>query len=930
MIRRRYPSLLPGLLMVSLAATPVVAQESFRVELGRDGETLGDMRPVFLKFESRTLPAISPAEVARRYQKLFETSDEPEVRIDALNRLNNIRDQSGQELGFTPEQEALIYDEVLESYEDILARGSFSGRLDELLYQMAKAHALTGQPDQSIDRLTQLAGLYPNSALAPEARFRIAESEFSAGRFRKAEVGYQQLLGTEGKQELAPKARYMMAWSQFKQGPTGWVRSAESFLALLDEQLPTPEAVASPPAATRDMLEDSFRILAVMASRLDDTRSLAGWLERHRSSPWVPILYDRLADLHAHEGRFEQAVAVNEAFARAYPQSTFAPDLLAQSVAYWRMAGADSRVRDAMAAYVAHFGGSDGYAALSASQQQNWREYARFLADHHYAGQQWDRAAQYYEQLALRADTPGTILHLAGDARLQAGQPEAALVNFEAAAYQHRHERSVDSAWAGITIRRGQLDDRSISGDSPSISGASPLADLSAAEQRYYAAFGPEARLSGLRADLANRWLDQGDPSQALHYARATLDLPQASDEEQYAAWLVTAKVRQQGHEYTGAEAAWRQALSLVQAQPALARHQEDKDQIQLQLAASVYRQAEAAAAEGKPALAVANFQRVETVLPGSEVAIRARFDAANTWLIAEDWQSAINELRRFRSDYPGSALASEIPGKLVYAYQQAGQPARAAEELVTQARNSSDPWPLKIRAAELYHQAGATEARNELYEEWLAQAPTPATAAEHVQQQTIRQRLIEAGRDLVAQQQALLAREEASQWHSEETLRWSADAALELGAAAAERFAGIPLTHPLPATLTRKQRAMDDARQLLLRAESLGGEPYVSQVLYRRAELYRTLAADLMASEVPAELNELEAMQYRMLLEEEAFPLEERAMALHATNHARIPGHGFDEWISLSLKVLSEMHPGRYQRELRWMSWTGEGNHGA
>ncbi|MCW9011929.1 tetratricopeptide repeat protein, partial [Marinobacter sp.] len=150
-------------MVMTLAHGSVSAQESFRVELGRDGETLGDMRPVFLKFESRPLPAISPLEVARRYQKLFESSDEPEVRIDALNRLNNIRDRSGEDVGFSEEREAAIYEEVLESYESILAKGSFSGRLDELLYQMAKAHALTGQPEQSIARLKQLVGLYPNS-----------------------------------------------------------------------------------------------------------------------------------------------------------------------------------------------------------------------------------------------------------------------------------------------------------------------------------------------------------------------------------------------------------------------------------------------------------------------------------------------------------------------------------------------------------------------------------------------------------------------------------------------------------------------------------------------------------------------------------------------------------------------------------------------
>lgn len=76
----------PVLLLVLMLAGPAAGQESFRVELGRDGETLADMHPVFLTFENRPLPAISPEEVARRYRRLFETSGEPEVRVDALNR----------------------------------------------------------------------------------------------------------------------------------------------------------------------------------------------------------------------------------------------------------------------------------------------------------------------------------------------------------------------------------------------------------------------------------------------------------------------------------------------------------------------------------------------------------------------------------------------------------------------------------------------------------------------------------------------------------------------------------------------------------------------------------------------------------------------------------------------------------------------------
>lgn len=182
-----------------MLAGPAAGQESFRVELGRDGETLADMHPVFLTFENRPLPAISPEEVARRYRRLFETSGEPEVRVDALNRLAQIRDRSGLELGLSAEQEVGLYRDALASYEAILSRGAFSGRLDELLYQMAKAHALTGQPGRSVERLEQLVGLYPDSPLVPEAQFRIAEAAFAGGQYPKAESHYQALLAGSGR-----------------------------------------------------------------------------------------------------------------------------------------------------------------------------------------------------------------------------------------------------------------------------------------------------------------------------------------------------------------------------------------------------------------------------------------------------------------------------------------------------------------------------------------------------------------------------------------------------------------------------------------------------------------------------------------------------------------------------------------------------------
>ncbi|MCK0105513.1 outer membrane protein assembly factor BamD [Marinobacter sp. S0848L] len=933
--------LLPWLVVASLGQCHVSAQESFRVELGKDGETLRDMRPVFLTFETRPLPAISPAEVARRYQKLFEDSDEPEVRIDALNRLNNIRDRSGQDIGFSQAREAEIYQEILGSYESILSRGSFSGRLDELLYQMAKAHSLTGQHQESIQRLRQLVGLYPQSVLVPEARFRIAEAEFSAGRYQEAERGYQALISAKPDSELATKASYMLGWSQFKQGDSGWEKAASTFMQLLDQQLPGSVQEQQPVTSNLNMIEDSFRILALMASRMTDHQTLERWLAGRNQSQWFYLLYDRLADLHAIEGRYDQAVAVNNAFVRAHSEHESKPDFLVQNVEFWKRAGELEPVRRAKAEFVEQYVSEERYRNLSDLHRQHWQTYGRSLADHYYAAgstyqsggepqeakRSWAKAAEYYEVLAPRSVVEGELMHLAGDARLLAEQDVQALANFRRAAYGADYEQARDAGWAAITLLRSALP--------PVTHGPKPddaqkaLARLSSEEQRYSGTFGTDDRVSALRADLGNRWYAHGDYERALSYAKKTLDWESPSTEQQYAAWLIIARVQQHKAEFGLAERAWRQAITLAETERHLAVSPTERNDLREQLAVAIYKQGEQAASVGNSTLAVAHFKRVVNVLPGSELAIKSRFDAANTLLKSSEWLGAINELKQFRSDYPNHALTDQISEKLVLSYRQSQQPLKAADELLASAAQLAEPWSHRLRAAAIYHEAGKTDRRDRLYREWLSVAPTAVSASEHVQQQTMRHRLIESGASDSETLQELVATESRSQWHSEETLVWAADAALRLGARAADNFAAIALVHPLEETLVRKQAALERAQNYLLDAESFAGEKVATEVLFRRAELYRVLAADLMASEVPSELNELETMQYQMLLEEEAYPLEERALELHTQNHQKIKQQGYDTWIGQSLEALAAMHPGRYSRNLRWMTWAAQENDG-
>ena len=942
-MRRLRVALLPLFFFCSLA----FGQESFRVELGKDGETIADMRPVFLKFETRPLPAISPAEVARRYQRLFNTTDEPAVRVDALNRLTNIRERSGEDIGFTPAEEAEVYQQAIESYESILERGAFGGRLDELLYQMAKANALTGQNSASVKRLQQLVGLYPDSALVSEARFRIAESAFAAGNYVEAEAGYRELVdgSGDGSSEaggLKSKARYMLGWALFKQGSHAWERAGRRFVEVLDESLPSTESLDQVSESNVDSIDDTLRVLALMASRRNGAETLMSWLQPEALRPWTPLVFDRLADLYAVQGDAEASVETNRAFVNYFPEHPQRAGFMAQVVDVWNRAGKPAQAREAMADYIALFNDQRDYAGLEPDYRDKWRKFSRFLADYHYAkgssgeGEvvaDYGAAAKYYEGLAQRSDGAGEFFRLAGDARLQAGEYPSALKDFHMAAYDvPGYEQSADAGWAAIVlVRAGVTGERVSPGFDPS------LADLATETDRFIERYGSDGRAPGLLADLATRWLDIGDNDRVLHYATQALGHPQAVPETRYAAWVVMAQVRQYTRAYGLAERAWREALALASGESATGAMKAQAAGLREQLATAIYRQGEQAAGAGKTAMAVAHFQRIETVLPGSETAVKGRFDAANTLLRAAEWQPAINELNRFRADYPGHALTLGISEKLVLAYTTSRQPLRAAGELMDMADNGrgesnagqDEALGYRLRAAELFHAAEAEGQRNAIYENYLAISPSAMNADEHVQLQTMRHRLIEAGNQSAQWQAELVSAELESRWHSEQTLQWAARVALTMGAEVAAEFASVELSLPLEASLDQKQRAMETAQAHFRNAESLGGATVLPESLFRRAELHRIMARDLMASAAPGGLNEMEQMQYRMLLEEEAYPFEERAIALHSENHQHINAGGFNDWIEKSLGVLAVLHPGRYDRSLQWMSGTVEGHDG-
>jgi hypothetical protein len=69
------------------------------------------------------------------------------------------------------------------------------------------------------------------------------------------------------------------------------------------------------------------------------------------------------------------------------------------------------------------------------------------------------------------------------------------------------------------------------------------------------------------------------------------------------------------------------------------------------------------------------------------------------------------------------------------------------------------------------------------------------------------------------------------------------------------------------------------------------------------------------MESERPADLTGAHLLDYEAVLEEEAWPFEERAIEVHEKNlELMVAGH-FNPWIEKSLGQLADLMPGRYAK---------------
>jgi cellulose synthase operon protein C len=903
--------------------------------------TIGDLSSQSISVQPSTAPAGGAAKAMENYRQfLLLQNTDPKQRAEALRRLGDLNLESGELERMASEVTQLDMQgaEAIRLYATLLKAYPNYPRNDQVLYQLARAYETTGQSDQALATLDGIVARYPQSRDIAEVQFRRGELLFSARRYADAQHAYEAVLAHgQRSSNFYIQSLYKDGWSLFKQGQNE--DSLKAFGDLLDLMLLDPKDSArmhdlkALGRADRELVDDTLRVMSIAFAYLDGAKTVDEFAARRGQIPYAYLLYTRLGDLYVEKQRYQDAATTYRAFVSRDPVDEHAPVLTNAAIEAYRKGGFADLMLDGKLEYVQRYGFDapfwkgrehSAYPQVIEDLKTNLKDVAQYYhANAQKSKKPEDYAAAAHWYRVYLSSFPGdpdaaATNYLLADALFESKQYADAAIEYEHTAYDRpKGARSAEAAYAALVA------DQKSEETMPAEARAAAHQRATAAGFKFAQAFPEHPESPVVLTRAAQDLYAGGDQPQAAVAAQALLARSPAVDPaKQRIAWTIVGQVSFNQGDYAQAENAFTHALAVAAA------NDPERADITERLAAAVYKQGEAQRAAGDQAAAADDFLRVARVAPGSKVIPTAQYDAAAALINAEQWSRAIEVLEAYRRDYPKGEYAADVGRKLAVAYVAAGRAGPAADEFEHIAANAhEDPAVVHealSRAADLYQQSGNTARSVVMLERLVKEYPTPVPDAIE-----LRQRLLEiaakAGdveRQRYWQHEIVKADAAAGAARTDRTRYLASKAQLALAAPVRDEFRSVKLVAPLKQSLVAKKKSLDAAVLAYKQVAEYQVAETTTAATYETAELYRTLAHDLMTSERPKKLSAEALEQYNALLDEQSFPFEEQAIAIHEINAKRVQDGVYDDSVRASFKALAELKPARYGKTEASVGW--------
>ena len=830
-------------------------------------------------------------------------------------------DADGAPIPAGPREAIATYKKILEAYPDY-------ERNDKVLYQMSRAYDEIGQPDEAMEVMNRLVREYPWSKYVDEVHFRRGEYYFVRKKFIDAEDAYTAVVRMGSVSPYYELALYKKGWALYKQ--YFFDEALDNFVAMLDYRK---EIGFDFDALEEDddehRVTDTFRVISLSFSNMGGPEVVDQYFSANGHRSYADKIYSNLAEFYFEKLRFEDAASVYKSFIELNPYHGESPHFAMRVVEIYGEAGFPILVVDAKKDFATRYALDASY--WDYNDIEDSEEVVGFLktnltdlAGHYHALYQeaslvderpanFVEANRWYRQLlgSFPDDpaTPGVNYQLA-DLLLENEDFIDAANEYERTAYTYEaHEKSAAAGYAAVYAWRQGLG-VATGARQREVKEATVESSL-----RFAEAFPEHDEAPVVLGAAADDLYDMDDYARAIESGRKLVDrYPSADSALRRSAWAVIAHSSIDIAEYQDAELAYTNVLQLTP------EDDESRQAVIDGLAASIYKQAEQANLLEDYRAAAVHFLRIKTVAPTSSIRSGAEYDAAAALMKLEDWAMAADVLEEFRVSHPDHDLNADATKQLAYIYRQDGQTARSAGEHERIAAEATDPElgrEALLTAAELYDEVRVLDDAIRVYEQYVDSYPRPLDIAMETRQrlseiyheQSDYQRFFDELNEMVEEDR------NAGPDRTDRSRFLAAKAALILVERDYEQFARLELKQPFEDSLAIKQQKMDTTLAALEALVGYEVAEVTAAATFYIAEVYMNFSVSLVESERPEGLTAAEMSSYELVIEEEAYPFEERAIEVHEENFELLAAGIYNPWVQKSLDSLADLMPGRYAK---------------
>ncbi len=818
--------------------------------------------------------------------------------------------------------------EAVALYKKLLKEYPLYDRNDQVLYQMSRAYEELGRIKEAMEVMERLVREFPESRYMDEVQFRRAEYFFAHKRYLDAEDAYMKVVNIGVGSSYYELALYKLGWTFYKQEL--YEEALHKYIVLLDYKVSTGydfEQTEDEPERKR--MEDTFRVISLSFSNLGGANSVMEYFSRHGSRIYEDSIYSNLGEFYFDKRRYADASATCNAFVSRNPFHKKAPNFQMRVIEIDSSGGFPSLVLEAKKAFASTYGlNAEYWKYFEPDSRPDVLGYLKTnltdLANYYHScyqdtRQAKDKATNFKEALhwyrdfltsfPKDAESPAVNCRLA-DLLVQNGSFGEAAVEYEKTAYNYPpHESSAKAGYAAVYAYRKHL--AAVGPKDKDL----VKQEVVRSSLRFADAFPTHEKAAVVLGAAADDLYGMKEYERALDAASKLLEkFPEADVEVVRGAWLVVGHSSYELQCYSEAEAAYLNVLSLLP--------EDDKTRHDLMdnLAASIYKQGEQANAVKDYRAAADHFLRVGRMAPNSKIRPNAEYDAAAALIQLKDWDNAASVLVGFRNAFPGHKLQPETTRKLAYVYKENGQLSMAASEYERIERESNDD---EIRrdalqeAADLYEKNEDSASALEVYRRYVDYFPQPVEL--NLETRNKIAKILKAQNDrefyLKELEQIVAIDASAGSVRTPRTRYLAANAALVLAQSTYDKFVAVKLVKPFKVNLRKKRDLMEQAIQEFNRLVDYELGDVTAAATFYLAEIYAHFSKALMTSERPEGLNSQEKEQYELAIEDQAYPFEEKAIAIHESNLKLISRGVYNEWIDKSLQRLAKLVPARFDK---------------